>query len=246
MMDGHMQQTYSKVRADLYTEGDYILHLDSGLVVFEKITYEHIFHLDKPVLPFRRYRDDTPEGLGVTSCWRNGTSYAIGEDVVHEFSILNTHVYPRKMYLALRDFIEEQHQKSLADFMSERRGKCWPPQTLSKWTFEERTSLLSGSNLMGAFLWYHMHDAVYWIAVDPFDLQPDQWRPDLANYAWVCEANARIFLKDEADKAQYLADLLSVRSPDDCLSFGQYWRRRNKVKDPESSPRDSHSREDGS
>ncbi|CAB1103346.1 unnamed protein product [Ectocarpus sp. CCAP 1310/34] len=36
-------------------------------------------------------------GLTTIMCWQNGTSFAIGEDVVHEFSIFKTHVYPRSM-----------------------------------------------------------------------------------------------------------------------------------------------------
>ncbi|CAM9511752.1 unnamed protein product, partial [Ectocarpus sp. 12 AP-2014] len=35
LMDGHIQQKYSKLRADLYTQGDYILHMDSDVVIFE-------------------------------------------------------------------------------------------------------------------------------------------------------------------------------------------------------------------
>lgn len=50
------------MRADLYTNGDYILHLDSDVLVLRDVTYDDMFHLDKPVLPFRRYRDDSPEG----------------------------------------------------------------------------------------------------------------------------------------------------------------------------------------
>lgn len=50
------------MRADLYTKGDYILHLDSDVLVLRDVTYDDIFHLGKPVLPFRRYRDESPEG----------------------------------------------------------------------------------------------------------------------------------------------------------------------------------------
>lgn len=51
------------MRGDLYTEGTYVLHLDANVVLFERITYDHIFHLGKPVLPFRRFRrDDSFEG----------------------------------------------------------------------------------------------------------------------------------------------------------------------------------------
>lgn len=52
----------AQIRADLYAEGDYILHLDSDVFVLHEVTYEDIFHLGKPVLPYRRYRDDSPEG----------------------------------------------------------------------------------------------------------------------------------------------------------------------------------------
>lgn len=47
-----------QMRADLYTNGDYVLHMDSDVIVFEDVTYRHIFHLHKPVLPYRRYRTD--------------------------------------------------------------------------------------------------------------------------------------------------------------------------------------------
>eukprot|EP00903_Cladosiphon_okamuranus_P008190 g7887.t1 len=97
MMDDHVQQKYSKLRADLYTEGDFVLHLDSDGVVFEDIAYEHIFHLGKPVLPFRRYRNETTEGLQTILCWQNGTSFAVGEEVLHEFSLFPNHVYPRSL-----------------------------------------------------------------------------------------------------------------------------------------------------
>ncbi|CAM9423519.1 unnamed protein product, partial [Hapterophycus canaliculatus] len=62
LMDGHVQQKYSKLRGDLYTTGDYILHLDSDVVLFEDLTYDHMFHLGKPVLPFRRYRIEDSQG----------------------------------------------------------------------------------------------------------------------------------------------------------------------------------------
>ncbi|CAM9278960.1 unnamed protein product, partial [Ectocarpus sp. 12 AP-2014] len=87
-MDGMVQQTYSKLRADLYANGEHVLHLDSDAVVFEDVTYAHMFHLGKPVLPFRRYgKNGGGEGMMSTICWQRGTSVAIGEDVIHEFSI---------------------------------------------------------------------------------------------------------------------------------------------------------------
>lgn len=76
------------MRADLYTNGDYILHLDSDVVVLEDITYSHIFHRGKPVLPFRRYRNEIPEGEhGICMCVyhasSNSSGYLVDKDSDH-------------------------------------------------------------------------------------------------------------------------------------------------------------------
>lgn len=57
-MSLHLCISFVQMRGDMYTEGTHILHLDSDVVIFERITYDHIFHLGKPVLPFRRFRPD--------------------------------------------------------------------------------------------------------------------------------------------------------------------------------------------
>eukprot|EP00903_Cladosiphon_okamuranus_P019502 g17934.t1 len=223
LMDGHVQQKYSKLRADLYTKGDHVLHLDSDVVLLEDITYNHIFHLGKPVLPYRRYRRETLEGLQTSMCWQTGTSFAIGEEILHEYSIFNTHVYPRAMYPAARQFIEEHHQTPFADFMSTRSGFCTEIEIMEGWNATEVNRMFSDFNFMGAYLWYHMHDAVYWLPADPWDTQPDQWRPDLSNYAWVCQANGRLAPHDEAGMKQYVADFHSVQNQRQCNIVRSHW-----------------------
>lgn len=54
--------TTPQLRADLYTGGDHVMHLDSDAILVEDITYSHIFYLGRPVLPFRRFRSETFEG----------------------------------------------------------------------------------------------------------------------------------------------------------------------------------------
>lgn len=68
-----------------------------------------------------------------------------------------------------------------------------------------------------------MHHAVEWMALDPLDVQEDEWRQNLNKYAWVCQANGRHFPDDEAGQAQYLADLLSVKSTSNCDDFTAHW-----------------------
>ncbi|CAM9442866.1 unnamed protein product [Ectocarpus sp. 4 AP-2014] len=231
LMNGHIQQKYSKLRADLYTQGDYILHMDSDVVIFEDVTYSHVFHLEKPVLPFRRYRKEEgdPE-LKATTCWQLGTSRAIGEDVYHEFSVFNTHVYPRSMYPAARAFIEQHHGMPFVDFMATRQGSCNAHlRDILKWTLDERGVMFSDFNYIGAYLWYHMHDAVHWLAIDPYDTEPDDWRPDVSKFAWVCQANGRRAPQDPAGMEQYVADYRMVRSIDQCEIVKNHWEQREML-----------------
>ncbi|CAN0432731.1 unnamed protein product, partial [Ectocarpus sp. 8 AP-2014] len=108
-------------------------------VVFQDVSLAHMFHLGKPVLPFRRYEKNRRlEGWRETMCWESGTSSAIGEDVIHEFGVLNTHVYPRSMYPAAREFIEQHHGMPFVEFMASRRGSCIHPNTETERTQDER------------------------------------------------------------------------------------------------------------
>lgn len=71
-----------------------------------------------------------------------------------------------------------------------------------------------------------MPDAVYWMAADPYDLRPDQWRIDLIKYQWVCQANGRSLPEDAAGKAQFEADFLTVTNVEQCNSVVQQWRNK--------------------
>lgn len=42
---------------DEHCAGNFVMHLDADSVLTEKLTYDHVFHFRKPVLPFARFRD---------------------------------------------------------------------------------------------------------------------------------------------------------------------------------------------
>lgn len=69
-----------------------------------------------------------------------------------------------------------------------------------------------------------MHDAVYWLPADPWDTQPEQWRTDLTNYAWVCQANGRLAPDDAAGMEQYVADFRKVTNLKQCALVGSHWK----------------------
>ncbi|CAM9997646.1 unnamed protein product, partial [Ectocarpus sp. 8 AP-2014] len=195
LMDGNVQQAYSKVRKTcIYMK---------GLQATQTTTIVGVTLSCTPcTLLVRNFHGESSlAGWATTLCWQNGTSFAVGEDVAHEFSIFNAHVYPRSMYPAAREFIEQHHGMPFVDFLATRRGSCMHPNTMAKWTADERAMMFSGFNFMGAYLWYHMPDAVHWLAMDSVGTQPD-----LGKFEWVCQANRRYAPADPAGLEQYEAD----------------------------------------
>lgn len=55
---------WSRLRAAQFCEGDFVLHLDPEEVLWERITYDHIFHFGKPVLPFGRFELENGDSNG--------------------------------------------------------------------------------------------------------------------------------------------------------------------------------------
>ncbi|CAB1101450.1 unnamed protein product [Ectocarpus sp. CCAP 1310/34] len=51
------EQPFPPLWADTYCSGKFVLHLDLNSVLLERITYDHIFHFEKPVIPFNRFQD---------------------------------------------------------------------------------------------------------------------------------------------------------------------------------------------
>lgn len=76
-----------------------------------------------------------------------------------------------------------------------------------------------------------MHDAVYWVAGDPLDTQPGDWRPDLIKFAWVCQADGRDAPKDAAGMKQLVADFRMVRNQKQCMLVRNHWKERG-MKNP--------------
>lgn len=84
---------------------------------------------------------------------------------------------------------------------------------------------------MNAAIRYHMHDAVYWLAADPLDTRADEWRPNLINYAWVCDTNQQFAPSDRAGLEQYHLDFGMVTSVHQCHQVRRHWRN-NQMHSP--------------
>lgn len=62
--DGAARLRFPLIWADKYCSGSFVLHLNTDDVLLKKVTYDHIFHFGKPVIPFTRFTDNGEEGRG--------------------------------------------------------------------------------------------------------------------------------------------------------------------------------------
>lgn len=52
-----MRKQFPLMWVDEHCAGNFVMHLDADSVLTEELTYDHVFHFRKPVLPFARFRD---------------------------------------------------------------------------------------------------------------------------------------------------------------------------------------------
>ncbi|CAM9670176.1 unnamed protein product, partial [Ectocarpus fasciculatus] len=198
------EQRYPLLWADSYCSGKFVLHLDPNSILLERITYDHMFHLEKPVIPFGRFEDlETWQRKAHpgNACWRYKADgfFALpeGEKVVHGFAGYDAHVYPVDLYPALRAHLRAttEGSRELAEDMKQgacsfRMGSFRPGRMGRKAGKPEKQQQFRREiqyNLMATFLWYHMHDSIHWRAIDPLDLSPDEWLTDPDKYrSWSC------------------------------------------------------------
>lgn len=153
LRNGHIQQKYSKMMADTYTKGDYILHIDSDCVI-TRWDDECFLEDGKPVNDFASFESLSDTGVEV---WKEGTEAFLGIPVErYEYSRLNQHVYPRALYSVLRARAEYVHGLPFLDVFEELNAVG---------TYEDKTSssgndtvLISDFNLLGATAFHFAPD----------------------------------------------------------------------------------------
>jgi hypothetical protein len=142
-----------------YCQGDFILHLDSDVVLFRPVLYKDIFLLGKPMLEYDTYANLAPWHVNV---WQNGTAFAVGRyPNPYEYSRSNEHVYPRAAYAAARRHIEERFNGlPFVDFLATRPGsgkgraklnRTLDAQHMPAGETEDRQDLFSDFNYMGEY-----------------------------------------------------------------------------------------------
>jgi len=160
LADGNIQQKYSKLTSDLYTDARYILHIDSD--VFYSRWDENCFFAGDRHQPLLTYApwDALPP---VVKQWKKGSEALLGlTNVEYEFSRLNQHVYPRELYSALRKRVEEVHGKSFRAVFKDTPlvGTGNNLQSAREKGFS-KALLVSDFNLLGAVAHYLMPNIMF-------------------------------------------------------------------------------------
>ncbi|KAK4049331.1 hypothetical protein OIO90_005460 [Microbotryomycetes sp. JL221] len=183
--NGDIQQKLTKLRADMYCEGDYILHLDSDTVIARTVLQKDVVWIaGRPAHSYAPY-DTLPEGVSI---WREGTGIALGQPVEFEFSRNSFHVYPRKIYANARAHIERVHGMSLIDFLTTRIGRA---KGQNAFTPEDRARMFSDFNYLGAYAYYIEPELLSWVPA---------WDEGRAHGTYpiippiICQGNARLAL----------------------------------------------------
>ncbi|KAG7372604.1 hypothetical protein IV203_018747 [Nitzschia inconspicua] len=167
-LNGHIQQKFSKMVADTYTKGEYILHIDSDCVITQ--WQDSCFlEYDKPINDYATF-ESLPKNVHV---WKRGTEVFLGiEEEIFEFSRLNQHVYPRELYSVLRNHAEEVHGVSFLESFT-KLGLVGRDEDLHEMG-PSSSLLISDFNLLGATAFHFAPDLM-----TPRDLtnHKSPWRP---------------------------------------------------------------------
>lgn len=113
--DGYVDQQASKCYADRYCGGDFILHVDSDMLLTRTLDLGSYFEGGKPKLIFRRW-----EECGTAICWRQITKDALRAAPQFEFMPCCGIVYHRSTHELFRRYIEGVHGTRFDAFIKGR------------------------------------------------------------------------------------------------------------------------------
>ncbi|CAM9790044.1 unnamed protein product [Ectocarpus fasciculatus] len=187
---------WSGLDADDHSSGQFVMQLEVGDILISDVTYENLFHFGKPVIPYKRLSsgtdvDSSAGGSRMDKYLACGIESIIDLHEARDFAVLKGLVYPRAAYSKLRIFVNEVHGvdvDTLAEVVHERcRG------TLGKGGLGNRTPIrrwVLETSLLASFVWRFMPDMVHWRALDPSDIEPDEWLLDVGKYNVWCSLDS--------------------------------------------------------
>lgn len=167
-IDGSIHQKYSKLTADSYVSGEYIIYLDSDTVFINDLNASEWFWDEKPVLEYTSYNDiitwmrQHAPAAGSPAIWRSGVASALGRNIEHEFSRRIEKIYRTEWISEARNFIEDRFGCSFKNFIARQWG-------VKSATDPIGAKYFSDFNYLGAYLWEFKRNDVSWINTEYWD-----------------------------------------------------------------------------
>lgn len=141
--EGYMFQQSVKLHADLYTDADMIVQLDSDCVFTRPVSPESFMtegKVDWLYTPWGNVGEDAKRA------WGEVMRKCIGEDPPAEFMRRSSQMIPRWALQEFRGFIAERHGVGTEHYIMSQPGRHF-----------------SEFNCIGFYLWLHHHEKVNWI-----------------------------------------------------------------------------------
>ncbi|CBN75425.1 expressed unknown protein [Ectocarpus siliculosus] len=224
---------WSGLRADDYASGDLVMMLDAGDLLVIDVTYDNIFHFGKPVIPFKRLALGNGGGSGGWASTDSLTDKYIAcaiesvieMEVVRDFALVRGLVYPTSAFTEMRIFAGEVHNVDIDYLVGQAHDNCrrvvrnnGAPvgASVHRGTFE--------ASLLGSFMWRFMPDSVHWRALDPLDVQPDEWMSDVGKYNLLCPLGHLDVPKDNRGARELANRLKGIDSRGACDQFLRHVR----------------------
>lgn len=155
--DGYLSQQITKLYADVLTDyqSDYILHVDSDVILTRKVTPMDFFELYWPP-PEDRKLHSVWEGAkpvwyftpyeAIQTPWKAVTEKFMQFTIPFEFMRRLPMIVPRWLYPRLREFAYQIHRQPIAEYI-----KMQPPREFSEF------------NALGAYAYFHHKDKFHWV-----------------------------------------------------------------------------------
>jgi FkbM family methyltransferase len=166
--DGYLDQQITKLYADVITnyETEFILHIDSDVILTRPITPESFLTINAPDngdLQRQVVWPHTPYSA-IQTPWQPITEKFMGHPVENEFMRRFPIMVPRWLYPRMREFCFKRHGMPLCDYI-----RMQPPRAFSEF------------NALGAYAFTHHHDRIAWLNTlenaipEPFAKQFHSW-----------------------------------------------------------------------
>lgn len=137
--NGYINQQYTKMRADLFTDSEYVMFIDSDTICYGDNTADDFFTNGKPDLFYSEWDE-----VGQALCWRAPTKAWLGIDPPYEFMRRFPLTYSHDTIANCRKYMEEKNEKSLLEIM-------------------KGAAAISEFNLIGAYAWEFESHKFNWV-----------------------------------------------------------------------------------